>query len=177
MKVQKPTFEEAINFSMVWCNAWQDGELSDEVLADKIGELLKTSQGARGFLAIGLASDCPLMDRLPDSIIFQLRAAGDLIVDLVARNLAMSTAMSINHIRNKDDSQRDSSLRVSDRCIELLKVLDPNKVKIRLETLIDGIESKGPDVDFLKKWGYDKEQKIAIASKVNSIGGKNYKGG
>ena len=170
MKIQKPTFEEAINFSMVWCNAWQDGELSDEVFADRIGELIKTSQGARGFLAIGLASDCPLMDRLPEPLIFQLQAAGDLIVDLTSRNLAMSTAMSISHKRNKDEPQRASSIRVSDRCIELLKVLDPNKVKIRLETLIDGTESKGPDVDFLKKWGYDKEQKVAIALKIKSIG-------
>ena len=53
--------------------------------------------GARGFFVISLAGDSPLMDRLPDPLQMQLRAAGDGVVDLTVRNLAMSTAMALHH--------------------------------------------------------------------------------
>ena len=39
---------------------------------------------------ISLAGDSPLMDRLLDPLQPQLRAAGDGVVDLTVRNLAMS---------------------------------------------------------------------------------------
>ena len=96
----KPTFEQAMNASIIWCKNWDDDEISDEVLAERIGELLKNIDSARGFFVISLSSDSKLMDRLPDPLIYQLREAGELIVDLTVKNLAMSSAMEIHHLEN-----------------------------------------------------------------------------
>ncbi len=169
MNELKPSFKQAVEFSMLWCDAWNEGELSDEVLADRVSELVNSENGARGFLAVSLSTNTPLIDRLPDSLVIQLRAAGDLIVDLTVKNLAMSTAMSIHHHRNSSINQQRGSERVTARCIDLLRVLDPNSVKNRLEKMLNGIEGLGPDIEFLKKWQYDKEQKLAIATKINQV--------
>ena len=80
----------------IWCKAWDKGELSDEVLADKIGNLLTNKESARGFFVISLSSNSPLMDRLPEALVFQLREAGEIVVELAAKNLVMSTAMAIH---------------------------------------------------------------------------------
>lgn len=62
----------------------------------------------------------------------QLRQAGEGVVDLTARNLAMSTAMALHHQRSGDATQQARSERVRDRSTELLRQLDPNLVKQRL---------------------------------------------
>ncbi len=172
MSTKKPTFEQALNAAMHWCGSWDKGELSDEVLADRVSELLESLNGARGFFAISLTIDSPLMDRLPEALVVQLRSAGAIVVDLIVRNLAMSTAMTIHHQRQKDEAQKAGSERVKARCLDLLKVLEPNKVKSRLEQLLRGLQGEGPDVDFLKKWNYDNEQKLAISSSIYAVAEK-----
>ena len=76
------------------------------------------------------------MDRLPDAVVGQLRCAGAGVVDLSVRNLAMSTAMAVHHRRSGDEAQQAGSERVSSRCIELLRLLEPAEVKERLEQLL-----------------------------------------
>ncbi len=172
MKETESDFQKAIEFSMLWCKAWEEGELSDEVLADKVSELTNSLNGVRGFLAFCLSSDCPLLDRLPEPLVIQLRASGEIVIDITVKNLAMSTAMAIHHQRNSDRKTQKVSERITERCSELLRLLEPNAVKRRLEKLIDGIEGKGADVIFLKKWGYDQEQKQAIRSSINNVAEK-----
>ena len=153
-----------------WLGLWENGELSDEVLADRVGELVISRDGGRGFFVVSLAGDCPLMDRLPDPLVMQLRAAGEGVVDLTARNLAMSTAMALHHHRAGDPGQQASSERVSARCTELLRQLEPEAVKRRLETLLAAArDGAGDDVAFLERWGYDAEQKGAIAAAIEAV--------
>ena len=54
MTKKKPTFEEAINIASILCTAWEKEELSEEVFADKIDDLLTNQNGARGFFVISL---------------------------------------------------------------------------------------------------------------------------
>ncbi len=169
MKKEKNTFEESLKIALLFCNAWDQEELSDEILADKISDLIKTENGARGFFVISLSSDSPLMDRLPDPIVQKLRFGGDLIVDLTVRNLTMSSAMAVTHKRNKQFDQENSSKRIQRRCIELLRLLEPKLVKNRIESLLEGTKGIGKDVIFLKRWGYDNEQIQSIVSAINSI--------
>ena len=166
---KKPTFEQSINAAMIWCKAWEAGNLSDEVLADRIGELIATKEGARGFFAISLSSDCPLMDRLPDPVIFQLRNLGESIVELTVKNLAMSSAMTLQHERKNNSEHLFGSKRVTRRCIELLKLLETNSVKKHLESLLSGTMGEGNYAEFLNRWGYDEGQKIAISKSINSV--------
>ena len=168
MNDPKPSFKQAMNVTILWCNSWEKDELSDEVLADRIGELLKTIEGARGFLVVSLSIDCPLMDRLPEPLIFQLRSSGQIVVDLTVKNLAMSSAMVIEHQTN-NNSQQMQSERIRTRCIELLKLLDSNKVKTRLEILLEATKGNGKDLEFLNRWGYSNEQKQAISKSIYEV--------
>tara|TARA_B100000579_G_C22241561_1_gene580722 strand:+ start:60 stop:572 length:513 start_codon:yes stop_codon:yes gene_type:complete len=168
MNDQKPTFKEAMQASMIWCESWSNDEISDEVISDRIGELVKTVEGARGFFVVSLSIDCPLMDRVPDPLIFQLRRSGDIVIDLTVKNLAMSSAMIITHRKN-EDSQEIQSEKIRTRCIELLKLLDSNKVKKRLEVLLEATKGIGEDLKFLNKWGYNDEQINAIAKSIYEV--------
>ena len=165
----QPTFQQAMEITAQWLALWENGELSDEVLGDRVAEMVASRDGARGFFVVSLAGDCPLMDRLPDPVVFALRQAGDGVVDLSVRNLAMSTAMALHHQRSADPSQQAGSERVQLRCTELLRLLEPEAVKTRLETLLDATAGRGEDVAFLDRWGYDAEQKASIAQAALAV--------
>ena len=168
MNDQKPTFKEAMEATMIWCKSWENDEISDEVISDRIGELIKTAEGARGFFVVSLSIDCPLMDRFPDALIFQLRSSGEIVIDLTVKNLAMSSAMIITH-RNNKDPQEIQSERIKIRCIELLKRLDSTKVKKRLDVLLEATKGNGKDLNFLNKWGYNDEQINAISESIYEV--------
>ena len=168
MNDQKPTFKEAMEATMIWCKSWENDEISDEVISDRIGELIKTVEGARGFFVVSLSIDCPLMDRFPDALIFQLRSSRDIVIDLTVKNLAMSSAMVITHHKN-NDSQEIQSERIKIRCIELLKLLDSNAVKKRLDVLLEATKGNGTDLKFLDRWGYNDEQITAISESIYQV--------
>ena len=168
MNDQKPTFKEAMEATMIWCKSWENDEISDEVISDRIGELIKTVEGARGFFVVSLSIDCPLMDRFPDALIFQLRSSGDIVIDLTVKNLAMSSAMVITHHKN-NDSQGIQSEKIKIRCIELLKLLDSNAVKKRLDVLLEATKGNGTDLKFLDRWGYNDEQITAISESIYKV--------
>lgn len=211
----QPSFPQALAITGQWLELWENGELSDEVLADRVAELVVNRDGGRGFFAVSLAGDSPLLDRLPEPLVLALRAVGAPVVDLCLRNLAMSTAMALHHARSGDPQQQAGSERVASRCTELLRLLDPSQVKQRLETLWaaaragesggegisagdgaseasseasseGGSESSGngisngqaasaalssieEDQAFLQRWGYDAEQRQAIACALEAV--------
>jgi hypothetical protein len=164
------SFAEAMERSGHWLAAWESGELSDEVLADRVGALVASRDGARGFFVVALTGEAPLMDRLPEPLVFQLRGVGAGVVDLTVRNLAMSTAMALAHARLGDSERQAASERVQVRSRELLRLLEPALVKERLETLLLAArDGQGEDRAFLDRWGYDGEQRLAIAAAVESV--------
>ncbi len=168
MNDQKPTFKQAMEATMLWCKSWENDEISDEVISDRIGELIKTVEGARGFFVVSLSIDCPLMDRFPDALIVQLSSSGETVVDLTVKNLAMSSAMVIAHRKN-NDPQEIQSERIKIRCIELLKLLDSNQVKKRLDVLLKATKGNGADLKFLDRWGYNDEQINAISDSIYAV--------
>ena len=168
MNDQKPTFKQAMDATMLWCKSWENDEISDEVISDRIGELIKTVEGARGFFVVSLSIDCPLMDRFPDALIFQLRTSEEIVVDLTVKNLAMSSAMMLTHRKNNDPQEMQSE-RIKARCIELLKLLDSNQVKKRLDVLLEATKGNGKDLKFLNRWGYNDEQINAISESIYEV--------
>jgi hypothetical protein len=159
-----------------WIGLWDAGELSDEVLADRVGELVASRDGARGFFVVGLTGEAPLLDRLPEPLVVALRQAGPGVVDLTARNLAMSTAMVLHHRRSGDLEHQAGSERVQWRSTELLRQLEPVAVKQRLETLLAAAAADAgaetvvaEDRAFLDRWGYDAEQRQAIAAAIEAV--------
>ena len=166
-----PSFAQAMEITAQWIGLWEGGELSDEVLAERVGELVASRDGARGFFVVALAGDSVLMDRLPEPLAQVLRLAGAAVLDLTVRNLAMSTAMAVQHGRQGDEQQQGRSERVQRRCAELLQWLDPTLVAQRLKVLLEATGGSGEDVAFLQRWGYDGEQIKAIAGAIRSLGG------
>ncbi|MFN9620138.1 MAG: hypothetical protein ACK55X_10545 [Synechococcaceae cyanobacterium] len=163
-------FADALEIAGQWLAAWDAGELSDEVLADQVGALVASRDGARGFFVVALTGASPLMDRLPEPLVRQLRLAGPAVVDLTARNLAMSTAMALAHGRSGDSERQLASEQVRSRSRELLRQLEPLAVKQRLETLLLAArDGHGDDLAFLDRWGYDAEQRAAIAMALDSV--------
>jgi hypothetical protein len=167
---QQPTFPEAMSHCAERIALWDAGELSDEVLADEVGQLVRHRDGARGFFVVSLTAESPLMDRLPESLVMQLRQAGEGVVDLTARNLAMSSAMVVHHWRQQDETMLEGSQRVRSRSRELLAQLDPHLVKEKLESLIDGLNGQGEEKDFFDRWKYDEEQRQAIRQALMDVG-------
>ena len=168
MNDQKPTFNQAMEATMIWCKSWENDEISDEVISDRIGELIKTVEGARGFFVVSLSIDCNLMDRFPDALIFKLRSSGEIVIDLTVKNLAMSSAMVLTHRENNDPLEMQSE-RIKIRCIELLKLLDTNKVKKRLDVLLEATKGNGADLKFLNRWGYKDAQIKAISESIYEV--------
>ena len=75
MADQQPTFQQAMEITAAWLQQWENEEISDEVLADRIGEIVASRDGARGFFVVSLAGDSALMDRMPDAVAGQLHEA------------------------------------------------------------------------------------------------------
>jgi hypothetical protein len=172
----QPSFQQAMEITAQWLALWENGELSDEVLADRVGELVVSRDGARGFFVVSLTGEAPLLDRLPETLVAALRQAGEGVVDLTARNLAMSTAMALHHQRAGDKDLQGGSEQVQRRSTELLRHLEPVAVKKRLETLLAAAAERGGaeqavgnDRAFLDRWGYDLEQRKAIATAIEAV--------
>lgn len=164
-----PTFQEAMAISAENIRLWESGELSDAVLADRVGQLVRDRDGARGFFVVSLTGDSPLMDRLPEDLVLQLLLAGMGVVDLTVRNLAMSTAMAVHHQRQNDQTMLDGSLRVKRRSRDLLVQLDPLLVKEKLESMLAGLDGEGEEQAFYERWGYDEEQRQQIAEALLAV--------
>ena len=165
---QDPSFIQSINIANNWCKDWDDDLLSDEVLADRIKELIKTKNGIRGFFAYALSdSKCSLLDKLPSSLIFTLRERGEYIVEITIKNLIMSSAQIINHKKNKNFDYAAISNNISDRCINLLKELDTKLVTKNINKMISEIDNMGNS--FNNQVKYTVEQKNFIREKVNEI--------
>ena len=165
---QEPSFIQSINIANDWCKDWDDDLLSDEVLADRIKELIKTKIGIRGFFAYALSdSKCTLLDKLPSSLIFILRESGDHVVEITIKNLFMSSAQILNHQKDKNFEYAKKSNNISDRCVNLLKVLDTKLVTQKINKMLSEIDNMGNGFDNTLK--YSEEQKNFIREKVNEI--------
>jgi hypothetical protein len=82
----------------------------------------------------------------------------------------MSTAMAITHRRAGNNEQAQGSDRVAKRTALLIEKVNLLEVKeIAMQMSHSAITDNGTYTDFLKKWGYDVEQKQAIADVLSNV--------
>ncbi|SAY40053.1 FIG01150580: hypothetical protein [Candidatus Synechococcus spongiarum] len=165
------SFAEAINRTEVLLQQWQAGAMTTEALAQQLAGLLSSADGRRGFFVVALTGPSPLLDQPPTPVLEQLHRGGEAVVDLVVRNLAMGTAMALEHRRQGHGEQAQGSLQVQRRAQALLTQLDPLAVRQRLDQLLAATEGHGADVAFLERWNYDAAQGQAIAQVVAATQG------
>lgn len=154
------SFEEAIAQTE---NLLQRSEVTPSTLGQAVQELLATENGARGFFVTFLTGDWQLADHPSPEILQALEQAPPHTAELLVKNLVMSTAMAITHRRNGDSEMANSSDRVQQRCRYLLQqVHHPHTVSI-MERMLNGEYES-----FYQKWGYDEEQRQAIAAALQT---------
>ncbi|CAN1212014.1 HEAT repeat domain-containing protein [Tumidithrix helvetica PCC 7403] len=159
------TFEAAIAYTET-LRVRKDLEASQ--LKSEVEALIKTSNGARGFFVSFLTSTWELADNPSPAIIQALQSEPKAIAELLVKNLAMSTAMAITHRRNGDTEQAHDSERVAKRTTLLIEKVDLPEIRtIAAQMLNSATSNKGEYAAFLEKWGYDAEQKQAIANALS----------
>ena len=163
--LQEATFTQAINISAQWCKEWGEDLLSEEVLADRIAELIKTKNGLRGFFAYALSDkDCFLLDKLPFSLIYKLNEGGDDVAEIVLKNLIMSSAQVIIHKRDNNLEYEITSENISDRCKAILRLLETKSVTKTVNQVLRDLDDMGNSFDNSVK--YDSEQKEFIKKQI-----------
>ena len=168
IKLKEISFTQAINISAQWCKEWEEELLSEEVLADRIAELIKTKNGLRGFFAYALSDrDCYILDKLPFSIVFKFQEIGDSVVEIIVKNLIMSSAQVVLHEREKNLVLRSNSENISERCKNVLRLLETKLVTKAINQIIKDLDNLGNSFDNSKK--YDVQQKEFIKLQIYDI--------
>ena len=168
INLKEASFTQAINISAIWCKEWGEDLLSEEVLADRISELIKTKNGLRGFFAYALSDrDCYLLDNLPSSIIFMLTEGGEKVVEILVKNLLMSSAQIIVHQRANNNEYKLTSENISERCKGILRVLETKLVTKTINQIVKDLDNIGNSFDNSTK--YDDQQKEFIKQQIFDI--------
>ena len=165
---EKPSFYQSIDIATKWCKDWEQELLSDEVLADRVAELVKTQNGLRGFFAYALSDiNCSLLDKLPSSLIFKFVEGGEQIVEITLKNLIMSSAQIIIHRRDNNHEYEKTSENISDRCKAILRLLETKSVANSVNKVLRNLDNMGNSFNNSVK--YDSEQKEFIKKQILDI--------
>lgn len=164
------TFEQSIDYTADLLTRIDLNEITDRELQTSIEALIRTENGARGFFVSYLTGDWEIADHPTPAIVESLRTVPTPNAELLVKNLVMSTAMAIAHRRMGNETQAQGSDRVRDRTanlIMLVKLAEVSRIAALVKTAAEsGI---GEYNNFLTKWGYDREQRDAIAHRLEKI--------
>jgi hypothetical protein len=165
--IQNMTFEEAIAYTE---DLLSRQDLDDSQLESEISTLVQTVNGARGFFVCFLTGEWQLADAPSSAVIKALQLAPEAIAELLVKNLAMSTAMAIFHRRAGNVEQAQGSDRVAKRTAFLIQQVDLEEVQtIATQMQNSATTHTGEYAAFLENWGYDSEQKQAIAKVLANV--------
>lgn len=157
------TFEEAIALTESLLEQMSNGKLNSSEIQDTITALVKTENGARGFFVTYLTSDRTLADNPSSEVVEALQTSPETVGELLVKNIAMSSAMAITHRRNNDEESAKGSDRVCQRTTKIVKQMPVDLVQEKLKELHESAATgEGKYQTFLKRWGYDDEQKQVI---------------
>ena len=111
-----------------------------------------------------------MADNPSEGVVNALKTSPEIVSELLVKNLAMSSAMSVTHRRNNDENMAKSSEKVAVRNGNLIKLtgleLSSQKLAALTQTIIN---NSGIYQAFLDKWEYDEEQKQTIQKYIESI--------
>jgi hypothetical protein len=115
---------------------------------------------------VSLTSDNTLMDKLSlphMNIVLNAFQQNPTVVNLMAKNLAMSTAMIIYHGKNEDDIEKSGSQRVQNRSRDMLRLLNPSSM---VQQELNSLRS---DEEFFRRNAYNSEQRGEIEKVFNDM--------
>jgi hypothetical protein len=164
------SFEEAIALTQTLLARLDQTQITDAEVESFITALVNSETGARGFFVTYLTGETSPADRPTEAVIQALQTSPDIVSDLLVKNLAMSTAMAIAHRRQQHETMAQGSDRVRSRTTSLIQRLQLPAITQKLQSLLTTVRTgEGEYHSFLSRWGYDVEQKEAIATTVTSL--------
>lgn len=182
--LQSASFMESVEHAEVVLTANEsDATAVDDTQIQLIDAMLETSNGARGFFVTLLSNPgVKVMDveTLPANLVNVIKRTdeeqGRIVDDLLAKNCFMSSSMVIHYNRTGEAERQSASeltaKRSRDALVACLRGND--RLAGTVAAMLDALEDEnferqqgyGP---FLKKWGYDAEQRRAGAVLFRSI--------
>lgn len=164
------TFEKAIALTQSLLDQVEAGTLSPAQISAALTELVKSENGARGFFVTYLTSDRTLADHPSQEVLQALQSSPDIVAELLAKNLAMSAAMTLAHRRNDNEQMAQSSEQVRDRTAHLIELVKLDAVYQRCQKLLESAATgEGSYKAFLERWGYDTEQRQLMCQALESV--------
>jgi hypothetical protein len=170
LDIKSIAFPEAIALTQSLMNEIVENKIAEADLEQTVSSLVNSKNGARGFFVAYLTGELPVADNPSSGIINALQQSPEIVSELLVKNLAMSSAMTIAHLRDNDRDSATSSQTVCQRTANLIKLLNLKSIATKLQELKTTIDSgDGEYRDFLERWGYDTEQKAAIRSSIDPL--------
>lgn len=164
------SFPDAIAATQSLMAQMANNQLNEAEIEQAISSIVSSKSGARGFFVSYLTSDMTLADRPASGAIDALKTAPEVISELLVKNLAMSSAMAITHRRNQDETNAQGSERVTKRTANLIRLVNLDLVTEELNKLKATIATgEGEYQDFLKRWGYDRQQQEVIQQAIAQV--------
>ena len=162
------SFEQAIALTQDLLRQMEAGLFPAKVQA-AITALVSNKAGARGFFVTYL-TDARSPGDHPPAVIQALRTSPETVAELLAKNLAMSTAMIMTHQRNQSPQMAADSTQVQARTLGLIQQLPLPALQTHLQKLQQSVTTgKGDYQPFLERWGYDDQQRQAIEQALAQV--------
>ena len=165
------TFEQAIERTQDLIQKRENGIIEANQLQEEISSLVATENGARGFFVAYLTNNSSFPDQPSEAVLAALKTSPELVSELLVKNVAMSTAMAITHRRQDNESMAQSSDRVQQRSLNLIQHLKQQLAQEKAQRMRNSaLTGEGEaDIAFFQRWGYDQEQREAIAQQLEKI--------
>lgn len=159
------TFEAAIAKTQDLLEQIAQAQISPEQAGAEIADLVKSQNGARGFFVTYLTDERPFADQADPAVVAALATSPETVAELLVKNLVMSTAMIIAHRRNQDEPNAQGSEQVQQRTAALISALQNPLLAEKIADLYHSLQTGAGDyATFLDRWGYDPEQRAAMAA-------------
>lgn len=141
--------------------------------------MLGTSVGARGFF-ISLLTDPDIQavggegveKEVSGLVRSSMAGEKESVSDLIVKNVVMPAAMVVEYGRNGQMEEKKGSERTMERAVRLLgDVVESggcleSKVKSMKKAMVNPEDKSSEYTAFVKKWGYDEEQRQAAAAAI-----------
>jgi len=164
------SFEEAIAATESLLGQMENGKLTEAEIQESIESLVKSKNGARGFFVTYLTDDRNLADNPTEAVVNALKTSPEIVGELLVKNLAMSAGMSVTHRRNNNETMAKSSQRVTKRNGNLIQLTNLDLVSQELKKMRESaLTGEGEYQEFIKRWGYDEEQRKVIEKALSEI--------
>lgn len=171
-----PAFQEALDESARLFDRLAGGEADEKEGRNAVRDLLVSREMARGFFVSLLAGEWQFADQPEPWLIEILRERGDVVAEILVKNVVMSAATAVQHEREGRSEFAERSRRVTQRSGNLITLINSDQIRHESQRMLAAIErnrwssSQSMETDqlddFLKRWQYDNEQLLHAAEAV-----------